>query len=117
MLSLLSALLLINVLLLTPRWLLGGHHLSLWIALEGCLIVGLCALLPSSRWHTGVARTSAIVVVLLSAVGFWDAVIQLSQARPLNLYLDLVLLRSVHHLLTGIIGVTAATGIMVFNSK
>ena len=113
MLSLLSALLLINVLLLTPRWLLGGHHLSLWIALEACLIVGLCALLPRSRWHTGAARTSAVVVVILSAVGFWDAVIQLSQARPLNLYLDLVLLRSVHHLLTGIIGITAATGIMV----
>ena len=113
MLSLLSALLLFNVLLLAPRWLLGGHHLSLWIALEAWLIVGLCALLPSSRWQTGVARTSAVVVVLLGALGFWDTLIPLSQARPLNLYLDLVLLQSVHHLLTGIIGVTAATGIMV----
>ncbi len=113
MLSLLSALLLINVLLLTPRWLLGGHHLSLWIALEAWVIVGLCALLPSSRWQTGVARTSAVVVVLLGALGFWDTLIQLSQARPLNLYLDLALLQSVHHLMTGIIGAAATTGIMV----
>ena len=113
MLSLLSALLLINVLLLTPRWLLGGHHLSLWIALEAWLIVGLCALLPSSRWKTGVARTSAVVVVLLGALGFWDTLIRLSQARPLNLYLDLALLQSVHHLMTGIIGAAATAGIMI----
>ena len=46
-LSLLIALVLVNVLLLAPQWLLAGRPGPTWIALEACLVVGLFAGLPA----------------------------------------------------------------------
>ena len=112
-LSLLIAVVLVNVLLLTPRWLLGGGGETPWLALEACLVVGLFSLLPRRRWSAGLALVTAVVVVLVSLVAFADTVTRQSLARPLNLYLDLSLLSAVKNLLTGAIGAALAALVML----
>ena len=112
-LSLLIAVVLVNVLLLTPRWLLAGAAESPWIALEACFVVGLFALLPRRRWSAGLALVTAVVLVLVSLVAFADTVTRQSLARPLNLYLDLYLLSAVNNLLTGAMGAGLAVLVML----
>ncbi len=108
-LSLLSALVLVNVLLLAPGWVRMGGLGSSWLVLEAALIIGLFSLLPARRWTSVLAVVAAVVVVLLSLLAFGDVATRQSLARPLNLYLDLHLLSSVHSLLTGTLGSLAAT--------
>ena len=102
-LSLLLALLLVNVLLLAPQWLAGGPG-GTWIALEAWLIVGLFAVLPRGRWRAVLAALTALALVLVSLLVFADAVARQSLARPLNLYLDLHLLSAVYNLMVGTLG-------------
>ena len=108
-LSLLIALLLVNVLLLAPEWLLTGGLGPHWIALEACLVIGLFALLPRRRWSAPLAASTSLALVLLSLLAFGDVVTRQSLARPLNLYLDLHLLSAVYNLLTGTLGSAVAT--------
>ena len=111
-LSLLIALLLVNVLLLAPQWLLASGPGPTWIALEACLVVGLFAVLPRGRWSAVLAAATALTLVLLSVLAFADAAARESLARPLNLYLDLHLLSSVYNLMTGTLG-SAVAGLVV----
>ena len=103
-LSVLIALVLVNVLLLTPQWLLAGRPGPTWVALEACLVVGLFAVLPRGRWTAVLAAVTAIALVLLSLLAFADTAARESLARPLNLYLDLHLLSAVYNLMTGALG-------------
>ena len=103
-LSLLIALLLVNVLLLAPQWRLAGSLGPTWIALEAWLVVGLFAVLPRGRWSAVLAAVTALVVVLVSFLAFADAAARQSLGRPLNLYLDLDLLSAVYNLMTGTLG-------------
>ena len=107
-LSLLIALLLVNVLLLAPAWLQALHLGPPWIALEACLVVGLFALLPRARWSTALAVVMALLIVLVSLMAFADATARLSLGRPLNLYLDLHLASAVYNLMTGALGMAMA---------
>lgn len=102
--SLLAALALVNALLLAPGWVLAGWPGPLWIAMEAWLIVGLFALLPARRWVRRLAVGTALLLVLLAILGFADAALRESLGRPLNLYLDVVLLSAVDNLLTGTLG-------------
>ena len=111
-LSLLIALLLVNVLLLAPQWLLAGSPGPTWIALEACLVVGLFAWLPRGRWSAVLAGVTALVLVLVSFLAFADATARQSLGRPLYLYLDLHLLRAVYNLMTGTLG-SAMAGLVV----
>ena len=111
-LSLLIALLLVNVLLLAPQWRLAGSLGPTWIALEAWLVVGLFAVLPRGRWSAVLAAVIALVVVLVSFLAFGDAAARQSLGRPLNLYLDLDLLSAVYNLMTGTLG-SAVAGLVV----
>ena len=112
-LNLLIALLLLDVLLLAPEWLLTGSLGPGWIALESLLVVGLFALLSGRRWSAALAAGTATVLVLLSVVAFADAVARQSIGRPLNLYLDLHLVSAVYKLLNGTLGPAAAVLFML----
>ena len=103
-LSLLFALLVVNVLLLAPHWLLAGGWGSSWIAIESVCVVGLFAIVPRTRWSVPLAGVTAATLVLVSMVGFADTVARQSLGRPLNLYLDLSLASAVYRLLTGVLG-------------
>ncbi len=100
----LIALLLLNGLLLAPRWLMTGSLGPDWIALESLLVVGLFAFLPHRRLSAALAAGVATGLVLLGVITFADAVARGSIGRPLNLYLDLHLVTSVHKLLNGMLG-------------
>ena len=102
--SRLIALLLLNGLLLAPRWLMTRSLGPAWIALESLLVVGLFALLPRRRASAALAAGVATAMVLLGVVAFADAVARQSIGRPLNLYLDLHLVSSVQKLLNGMLG-------------
>ena len=111
--NLLIALLVINVLLLAPRWLLTGSLGPSWIALEALLVAGVFALLPGRRWTAVLAAVTALILVLLSTLAFADAVLRQSLARPLNVYLDLYLLSALSNLLIGSLGSVIAVLAMV----
>lgn len=86
------ALSLLNILLLTPELPWAGFPPRHWIALEAPLIVGLLALLPSSRWRRWL---SGLVVLCALAIVFGaagDALTQTMQGRSLNLYTDIKLI-------------------------
>ena len=111
--SLLIALVLVNVLVLAPGWLLQSSLGPPWLAMDAWLVVGLCALLPRSRWSAAIVLGITLVLVLLSLLAFADTATRLALARPLNLYLDVHLLSAVHNLLTGTLGPTKAGLIML----
>lgn len=94
---------LLNVLLLVPLWVRFGAIDTRWVALEAVLVVALLVLLPAGRlrWLRP-PLTLAVLVALLAGLG--DAATHLAFGRPLNLTLDLPLLRSVLHLLEGNLG-------------
>jgi len=115
--TLLGGLFLLNVLLLTPRWVVAGGPSPPWIALEAFLLVGFLALLPRRRWSLVGGAAAALVAALVALLAFSDAAARLSLARPLNLYLDVHLVRPVLHLLVGNMGwartVLLALGVVV----
>jgi len=99
-----GALLLLNALLLFPRWLPGGGLGPPWFALESALVVGAFALLPRRGWSVALAAAASLAAVVVGVVGFGDALARMSLARPLNLYLDLHLAGAVLNLLSGTMG-------------
>ncbi len=111
-LSLLIALVLVNVLLLAPQWLRDGSAAP-WVALESVLIVGLFAVLPKTRGSTTLAAIASGVLVLLGVLVFADTLAHESLGRELNLYLDIHLARSVYHMMTGTLGLSLAVLIVV----
>jgi hypothetical protein len=111
--SFLVALALVNALLLAPQWVLAGGPGPLWIAMEAWLVVGLFALLPVRPWVGRLAAGTAALLLLLGLLGVADAATRQSLARPLNIYLDAVLLSAVDNLLTGALGPAMSTTVMI----
>ena len=107
-LSLLIALLVVNVLLIAPGWLLPGGGGRTWLAAEAVAAVALLAALPRNRWRRGAAWAAATALLLGSALAFSDAVFRLSLGRALNLYLDIPLAADVGRLLSGVAGAGGA---------
>ena len=107
MLRLLGVAVLLNLLLLVPLWLRFEAISTRWVALEALLIVALVVLLPAGRlgWLRPLLTLTVLVAVL---AGLGDVATHLAFGRPLNLYLDVPLLRSVFHLLEGNLGTLAA---------
>ena len=103
-LSLVLAFLLVNGLLLAPRWAAPGMVPALWVALESLAIVVVFACLPRRWCSLSLALGVALVVVATALVGLGDATARMSLSRPLNLYLDAQLLSAVFNLLTGTMG-------------
>ena len=115
MLRLVSALALVNALLMAPQWVSAGiaDEPAAWIALEAALIVGLFSLLPRQRWIVALAWVAAFGVVLATLVGLADLVFQVSLARSLNLFLDLYLVRVVGNLAVGNLGMPKTVFLMI----
>ena len=106
--SLLIALLVVNVLLVAPGWLLPGGIGRTWLAAEAVAVVVLLALLPRNRWRPAAAWAAAAALLLGSFAAFADAVFRLSLGRALNLYLDVPLAADVGRLVAGIAGAGGA---------
>ena len=96
--------LLLNLLLIAPLWWRFGEIGSPLIAWEALIIAPLMLLLPAGRLRrlVGVGLVSWIMVATAANLG--TAATHMAFARPLNLYLDVPLLRSIYHLLVGNLG-------------
>lgn len=106
--SLLIALGVVNALLIAPVWLRMGTG-GPWLALEAPLIVLPFALLRPTRAAVGLAAVVASAVIATAGLALADAVARDALGRPLNVYLDLRLARSVLHLMTGAFGLGLTT--------
>ena len=102
--SLLIALLVVNVLLIAPGWLLPGGAGRTWLAVEALAAVALFALLPRTRGRRIAAWGAAAALILGSLLVFADAVFRLSLGRALNLYLDIPLAADAGRLIAGVAG-------------
>ena len=101
---LLLTVLVLNFFLIAPLWWRYGEISSYWLAWETLIIAPLMLLLPRGllrRWFAAVV-IGWVVLATLANVG--TAATHMAFARPLNLYLDIPLLRSIYHLLEGNVG-------------
>jgi hypothetical protein len=106
MLRLTVAWVVVNALLMAPEWLGAAvaEGSAGWVALDAALVVGVLALLPKRPWSVGLAWAAAIAILLVTLIGIFDLVFQVSLARPLNLSLDLYLVSAVYNLAVGNMG-------------
>ncbi len=101
MLRLLFAFALLNLYLLAleiPRYAGFGPN---GLALEALVLVGLFILLPPGRYSNALAWVVGVLLGLLTLLTVADALTRISLSRPVNVYLDYPLLRSVYHLIDG----------------
>ncbi len=108
LLSLLAALVLVNGVLLATRWTTPAEQPVPWVALEAVFVVGLVLVLRSSRLRVVTAFLLALATVVTGVLIFADVATEAILARPLNLYLDIHLARSVYDLLAGTLGTPLA---------
>lgn len=101
---LLSVLLMLNFLLIAPLWWRFGEISGYLIAWEAFIIAPLMLLLPAGHVRRLVGVGLVSWVMLATAVNLGTAATHMAFARPLNLYLDVPLLRSIYHLLVGNVG-------------
>lgn len=116
---LLALVLLINLLLLLPLWLIFGDPSSRLLSLEAVILALLPALLPGWIRFAWLRWLIVAAVMLTLLIGLGDAAINMAFGRSLNLYLDIPLVRSVFHLLEGNLGemmavlATLASGLLL----
>ncbi|MDX1494530.1 MAG: hypothetical protein R3253_10750, partial [Longimicrobiales bacterium] len=104
MMRALATLVVVDSLLLGPRWIASGGLGPNLVALEALVVVGAFLALPRSRWTRVAAWITAGLLVVVGVLLLGDATARMSLARPLNLYLDLRLLGAVSNLLSGSLG-------------
>ncbi|MGM0701388.1 MAG: sulfatase-like hydrolase/transferase [Pseudomonadota bacterium] len=96
--------LLLDALLLAPLWLRYGELGTRWVALEALLVVAVLAVLPARAASRRLAWSLVALAMLGVLVGLSDAATYQALGRPLNLYFDWALVRSVIDLLAGSLG-------------
>ncbi|OZT73865.1 alkaline phosphatase [Vreelandella boliviensis] len=94
----------LNLLLIAPLWWRFGEISAYLLAWEALIIAPLMLLLPAGQARRIVGVGFVSWIVLVTAANLGDAATQMAFARPLNLYLDVPLLRSIYHLLVGNVG-------------
>lgn len=94
----------LNVLLIAPLWWRFGGIAQQWIAWEAWVMLPGMLLMPHRWWRGWLAAIATAWIVLVVAANFGELATHMAFGRPLNLYLDLPLLRSVYHLLVGNVG-------------
>jgi hypothetical protein len=114
LLRLFAALVLVNGLLLGPDYVLLRGEGAAWLALEACVLVAVFALLPRTRSTAVVAAAAAVTVLVVFVLEIAETTTWLSLSRPLNLYMDVWLADSVHHLLVGALGTVPAVVAEIF---
>jgi len=112
-LRLLAALAVVNVLLLIPWWVLVGGIQAPWFAIEAGVVVGGFAMLPRVRATRVAAWVAAAGLLAFLVVGIGNSGMWLSLGRPLNLYVDIWVLRSVGELLVGTLGSRLLVAVLV----
>ena len=113
MLRLFLGALTLNLLLVAPLWWRFGTIGQPLIAWEAWIIVPFVLLLPKGkgRLFLGAALVSWLALVTVANLG--NAATYAAFGRPLNLYLDIPLLRSIFHLLVGNVGQIWAICVML----
>lgn len=101
---LLLTILTLNCLLIAPLWWRLGEISTPLIAWEALIIAPLMRLLPVGRARRLLGGGLVSWVVLATAANLGSAATHMAFARPLNLYFDVPLLRSIYHLLVGNVG-------------
>ncbi len=105
---LLLTLLLLNLLFIAPLWWRFGEVGEYLIAWEAFIIAPLMLLFPVGQARRLVGIGLVGWVMLATAISLGTAATHMAFARPLNLYLDVPLLRSIYHLLVGNVGLLLA---------
>ncbi len=90
--------------MLFPGWILSGRIGPHVVALEAVLAIGVFLALPRRRWTAFAAGLTALGAGTVSLLALGDTAARMSLARPLNLYLDVRLVRSIGDLLSGTLG-------------
>ncbi|WP_404345068.1 alkaline phosphatase [Vreelandella venusta] len=103
----------LNMLLVMPLWWRFGTLGSPLIAWEAWVIAPAMLLLPPGRWRRWGGVCVVSVLALATAANLGDAATFTAFGRPLNLYLDVPLVRSIYHLLVGNVGQLAAIFLML----
>lgn len=98
----------LNFLLVLPAWWQAGQAGSVWIAPEAWLVPALSALMPATRIGTAVRFLLAISLAFVIIAGSFDGLVRSVLGRPLNVFVDVLMLRSGFHLLDGSLGRWAA---------
>lgn len=101
---LLLTILTLNCLLIAPLWWRLGEISTPLIAWEALIIAPLMRLLPVGRVRRLLGVGLVSWVVLTTAANLGSAATHMAFSRPLNLYFDAPLLRSIYHLLVGNVG-------------
>ncbi|MGP9507870.1 alkaline phosphatase [Halomonas sp. AOP43-D1-39] len=101
---LLLTILTLNCLLIAPLWWRLGEISTPLIAWEALIIAPLMRLLPVGRVRRLLGVGLVSWVVLTTAANLGNAATHMAFSRPLNLYFDAPLLRSIYHLLVGNVG-------------
>jgi hypothetical protein len=94
----------LNFLLIAPLWWRFGEISGYLVAWEALIIAPLMLLLPSGQARRLVGIGLVSWVVLATTANLGTAATHMAFSRPLNLYLDVPLLRAVYHLLVGNVG-------------
>ncbi|BES72275.1 hypothetical protein RE428_32930 [Marinobacter nanhaiticus D15-8W] len=86
-----------------------------WVALEALVLVGLFALIPSSRWSHRLAWVVGAAYATLTLLAIASALLLQTLGRPLNLYLDAGLLQKSLNLMVTNLGIalTVLVGVLI----
>lgn len=99
--------------MLFPGWILSGRLAPHWLALEVLIVWAGFLALPRRRLSVFAAAVAALTIGVFTVLALGDTTARMSLARPLNLYLDLRLVRSIDALLNGAVGDPWGTVVLV----
>ncbi|MFI0472711.1 alkaline phosphatase [Halomonas sp. HMF6819] len=116
MLRVLIAAIALNIVLVAPLWWRFERLGMPLVALEVWMLAPALALIPARGWRRLLAALVVVWVGLVSAANLGDAATHAAFGRALNLYLDVPLVRSIYHLLSGNVGQLAGTLIMALGA-
>lgn len=105
--TLLWAGLALNLLLVLPAWWRDGQIGSVWLAPEAWLAPALVMLAPRA-WTPSLRIVLAALLTLAVVAGAFDGLLRSVLSRPLNVFLDILMLEAGFHLIDGSMGRAAA---------
>lgn len=103
-LRILAAALVLNALLVLPAWWRDGIIGSVWIAPEALLLPAWAAVASGRRRATLLRAALGGLLAFVIVAGFFDALVQSVLGRPLNVFVDPLMLRAGFHLIDGSFG-------------
>lgn len=100
----------LNALLVLPAWWRDGQVGSVWIAPEAWLLPAAAVLLPFGGLGRAIRLLVAGGLALVIVAGIFDGLVRSVLGRPLNVFVDIVMLRPGFELIDGSVGRWAALG-------